>query len=438
EGNGWFSVAEVRFAKSAGGQPPQLQPSGFNQELATALSATLTKAPLPDDTAALKVLAQTWPKIAQRRPLEVATTFAGLRIPDSGNERSIELYERFSNLCQKLPAPVPVLAISDGTPEDEHIFIRGNHLNPGRIAPRRWMTVLRPDDQLISESSIGRLQLAEQVLAQSNPFPARVMVNRIWHHLFGEGIVGSTDNFGVLGKRPTHPELLDHLAWRFREEGWSIKRMLRSLLLSRTYRMSSQPSEAADLVDPGNELLHRFRVRRLEGEAVRDTILAVSGQLNRKMFGPSVPVYLTPFMEGRGRPASGPLNGEGRRSIYISVNRNFLSPLMLAFDVPAPVTTIGDRGVSNVPAQALILLNNEFVAEQSRLWAQRLRRDHTSAHEQLVQAWRQLLGREPMNEEVAMMEDFMAQQSAGDVSPEESLAHVCHVLLNSKEFLFLN
>src|SRR5262249_31419330 len=142
-------------------------------------------------------------------------------------------------------------------------------------------------------------------------------------------------------------------------------------VVSSAYRMSSS-SGAGDRIDPRNLLLHRMRVRRLEGEAIRDALLAVSGRLNRKRYGPSVAVHLNAFQDGGGRPASGPLDGDGRRSIYLAVRRNFLSPMLLAFDTPSPFSTVGRRTVSNVPAQSLILMNDPFVHQQARVWARRV------------------------------------------------------------------
>ena len=205
-----------------------------------------------------------------------------------------------------------------------------------------------------------------------DPLLPRVLVNRLWQHHFGEGIVRSTDDFGAMGQKPTHPELLDWLAARLVESGWSIKAMHRLMLCSSTFRMSSVPDAAAEQVDPANVLLHRMNVRRLEAEVIRDTLLAVTGSLEGVMYGPSVSVHLTSYMEGRGRPdRSGALDGDGRRSIYLSVRRNFLNPMLLAFDAPVPFSTMGRRNVSNVPAQALTLLNDPLVKSQSRLWAER-------------------------------------------------------------------
>ncbi len=168
------------------------------------------------------------------------------------------------------------------------------------------------------------------------------MVNRLWEHHFGEGIVRSPDSFGLLGQMPTHPELLDWLAQEFHRRDWSIKQMHRLMVLSSTYRMASRSDAKSEETDPENRLLHRLPIRRLEAEAVRDAMLAVSGRLDNRMYGPGPLPYLTPFMVGRGRPgASGPLDGDGRRSVYLNVRRNFLNPMFLAFDYPVLLTTIG-------------------------------------------------------------------------------------------------
>jgi hypothetical protein len=255
------------------------------------------------------------------------------------------------------------------------------------------------------------------------------------------------DNFGVLGQRPTHPQLLDHLAGQFVRDGWSVKRLIRQIVSSSTYQMASRPSSEGDAVDPANQLLHRMRIRRLEGEAIRDAILAVSGRLDRTSFGPSVPVHITSFMQGRGRPkASGPLDGRGRRSIYVEVRRNFLSPMMLAFDVPVPFNTMGRRNVSNVPAQALILMNDPFVVEQSRVWARRLLADKSAtAEERIEQMYETAFARPPKKEELHDALAFLEIQSRQrELDPsqaeqdEDVWTDLCHVLFNVKEFVFLD
>jgi hypothetical protein len=207
-------------------------------------------------------------------------------------------------------------AMLDGNGVNERVFIRGNYKTPGDIAPRRLLEALAGPEQVKTPLGSGRLELGRQMTdPDANPFFTRVAVNRVWHHLFGRGLVGSVDNFGVLGETPTHPELLDALAEQFAKNGYSVKKLIREIVLTDAYQRSSKPSADAAKSDPSNLLLQHARVRRLEGEAIRDAILSVSGRLDPKMFGPSVPVHLTDFQQGRGRPGSGPLDGAGRRSV---------------------------------------------------------------------------------------------------------------------------
>ena len=330
-------------------------------------------------------------------------------------------------------------AMWDGAAENEFLLVRGNSKNPADFVPRRSLEALGGDP--IRTPGSGRLALAEQLLAEDNPLVARVFVNRVWHHLMGRGIVPSVDNFGVLGEEPTNLPLLDHLAIRFRESGWDIKRLIHDILLSRTYRMSSEADPAALERDPTNRWLHHMPLRRLEGEAIRDSMLALSGRLDLKPFGPSVPVYLTEFMQGRGRPGQGPLDGNGRRSIYISVRRNFLSPMMLAFDTPQPTTAIGRRTVSNVPAQALILLNDPFVLQQAAGWAKRLAAFET-VDSRLDRLYLEGLAREPNGNERQLAKQFLKQQAVArnlgdDLLDEKVWTDLCHAMFNLKEFIYL-
>jgi hypothetical protein len=259
--------------------------------------------------------------------------------------------------------------------------------------------------------------------------------------------VASVDNFGVLGSAPSHPELLDFMAARFVKEGWSIKRALRELMLSRSYQMSSAAADAkAEEADPQNLLLHRANVRRLEGEQIRDQMLAISGRLDTTLFGPPIEVYITAFMDGRGKPPSGPLDGAGRRSIYTAVRRNFLSPMMMAFDTPIPFSTIGRRSVSNVPAQALILMNDPFVVQQAQIWARRVLVEKDLTPEQRIQKMYQAaFCRGATEKEVKAGLAFLQQQgdalgvpSAERLSDSRVWTDYAHVLMNLKEFIFLN
>jgi hypothetical protein len=330
------------------------------------------------------------------------------------------------------------LAMLDGSGVDEHVYIRGSYKTPGEAAPRRFLEALAGSEPLTAARGSGRLELARQMTdPKLNPLLARVRVNRVWHHLFGRGIVASVDNFGVLGEAPTHPELLDYLAAEFVKEGWSVKKLIRTLTLTSAYRMSSAQEARAEQADPQNLLLHRMNLRRLEGEAIRDALLAVSGRLDRRTFGPSVPVYLTAFQEGRGRPASGPLDGNGRRSIYLAVRRNFLPSLLLAFDTPIPFSTVGRRTVSNVPAQALILLNDPFIHQQSGLWAKRVLAEKGAPRERIEWMYRSAFGRPPSTSEVDACLEFLREQERVGAAGAAVWTDLAHVLFNAKEFIYL-
>jgi hypothetical protein len=326
-------------------------------------------------------------------------------------------------------------AMLDGSAMDGHVFVRGSPKVRGEAVPRRFLEALAGPGPLPTARGSGRLELARQVTDPArNPFVARVLVNRVWHHLFGRGLVASVDNFGVLGEAPSHPELLDYLADRFVRDGWSVKRLIRTLVLSQTYRMSSDADGQGDVADPQDLLLHRMRVRRLEGEAIRDAMLAVSGRLDGKLFGPPVPVYLTDFQQGRGRPASGPPDGDGRRSVYLAVRRNFLSSFLLAFDTPIPFSTVGRRSVSNVPAQALILMNDPFVHLQAVVWARRVLAGGGSPREQVQRMYLAAFGRPATRGECRHCLEFLEGQ--GDDAA--AWADLAHVLFNTKEFIFLH
>jgi hypothetical protein len=353
-----------------------------------------------------------------------------------------DVRQRFEIMESRIYPPQKVLAIADGTGENERLLIRGNHQKPGPDVPRRYLEVFAGPKQRLPNSGSGRLDLARHVVDPSNPLTARVIVNRLWLHHFGRGIVPTPDNFGKLGQPPSHPELLDFLASELMQNGWSLKRMHRMMVLSSTYRMSSRPSDSeAERIDPEIVLLHRMRIRRLEGEVIRDAILAGSSRLDRKMTGPSVLPFLTSFMEGRGRPKnSGPLDGEGRRSLYINVRRNFLTPMFLSFDYPTPLTTMGRRSVSNVPAQALTMMNNPFVVQQAYVWAERVLSEPGKTPKQRIRRiYETAFCRLPTDSELAAALQFLSDQGQEYNGPDDprTWADYCHVLMNVKEFVFL-
>jgi hypothetical protein len=348
-----------------------------------------------------------------------------------------------------IPERARAIGMIDGTGVEETVFIRGNHKTPGELVPRRFLEALGGSEQTRFTQGSGRLELARCITNPANPFLARVMVNRVWLHLFGRGIVPTPDDFGVQGQPPTHPELLDWLAnWYRNEGGWSTKKLIGLLVTSQTYRMSSSAADAvAEEKDPQNLLFHRMPIRRLESEPIRDAILAISGQLDPEMFGQPVPVYLTDFMEGRGRPPhGGPIDGAGRRSIYQALHRNFLPPMMRAFDFPVPFTTIVRRTVANVPAQSLIMMNDPFVIGQAQAWAKSvLARPDLSPEQRIELMYETIFSRPPAPAELAQDLSFLDRQgeayglAPNQRSSDQALwADLCQVLINVKEFIFIN
>ncbi len=329
-----------------------------------------------------------------------------------------------------LPAHQSMVLV-EGTPQTEKVFIRGNPKKLGEDAPHRLFEVLR---EPAFEKGSGRLELANRMTDAGNPLLRRVAVNRVWKHLFGEGIVRSVDDFGVQGERPSHPELLDWLATDFSSNGWSMKKLIRQMVLTQAYRQRSR-SDGEVAADPQNRLLHHYPIKRIEAESIRDTMLLLAGRLDTTMEGPGVPQHLTESMVGRGRPKeSGPLDGAGRRTIYLQIRRNFPNPMMAAFDTPIPFTTIGKRGVSNVPSQALILLNNPLVHQLARDWAKRVLADPDTDH-RIDRMYRMAYARLPQPDESQLAREFIAE--AIDDGETVAWSQLAHAMLNAKEFIFV-
>jgi len=340
-------------------------------------------------------------------------------------------------------------AILDGNGIDQYVLLKGSAARRGELSPRRFLEAIDgPNQPAWPKHSSGRRELADRVLDPANPLTSRVIVNRIWHHLFGRGLVATTDNFGKLGEAAADPlaqMLLDSLAVRFREEGSSIKRLVKEIVTSSTWRMAGRRDPRALEKDPLNLLLHHYPLRRLEGEAIRDKILAVSGRLDRSVGGPSVEVFVTEFHDGRGKPASGPLDGAGRRSIYTRIRRNFLPSFLLAFDMPVPFQAMGRRNVTNVPAQSLALMNDPFVKEQAMLWAKKSLRDGSLPPEARIDTmYREAFARGPTAEERAAAQAFLATQAAdygvsfaSQPQHEATWADLAHALITTKEFIFV-
>ncbi len=348
---------------------------------------------------------------------------------------------RWRTAVAALPANATAPGTADGTGEDERVFERGSHKQPGEVAKRRFLRAIAGDAPMEIAHGSGRLELAERMFAADNPLPARVLANRIWRHMFGRGLAATVDNLGHLGEAPTHPQLLDHLALSLVRGGWSQKALLRRIALSSTYAMDSVADESARERDPDNALLSRQNLRRLEGESVRDALLAVSERLDERRYGPPVPVRLHAHEKARGKPAEqGPVDGEGRRSIYLAVPRNFLPDLLVAFDLPRPVSAVGMRTSANVPAQSLALQNDPFVHAMATLAAEHLLQDGNASDAVRVRRWFvRMFAREPEGEETELCAQFLAAaRTEGGADVEASAwTQLTHALWNKKEFVYL-
>lgn len=313
--------------------------------------------------------------------------------------------------------PIPkVMGVHDEAETgDYHLCVRGNVHNLGPVVPRGFLQVLASGTPSIPPGQSGRLELAQWLTDPANPLPARVMVNRIWQHLFGQGLVRTADNFGTTGERPSHPELLDYLATRLIDDGWSIKHAIRSIMLSSAYQASSQPTDAARRIDPENRLLSHQNRRRLEGESLRDAILALSGRLDRSVGGPTI------------RPGTrSELDYEFRelcRSVYLPVFRNTLVDMLEVFDMADPNIVQGQRVATTRSTQALFLMNSPFVIQEAEAAARTmLQRPGLSLQERIDRAYEESLGRLPHSAERELSRQYLAVVENQPAQEQQRLA----------------
>lgn len=250
-------------------------------------------------------------------------------------------------------APVRAMNIEDSPrPKNSPVFIRGEAENKGEIVPRRSLEVLAGPNRPAFTNGSGRLELAHSIVDKQNPLTPRVMINRVWQHHFGEGFVPTPDDLGTMSEPPSHPELLDYLAARFRDEGWSLKQMHRLIMLSAVYQQTTDDNPRYAQVDPNNRLLWRANIRRLEFEVLRDSLLAIGGSLDTTMYGRPIDLERNP--ESR------------RRTIYGLVNRSDVLDVLVNFDFASPDMPSGKRYETTVPQQALFLMNSPVVVEQAK------------------------------------------------------------------------
>ena len=303
-----------------------------------------------------------------------------------------ELVQRYRELESKIPQPVRVPGVTEADAFDQPLFIRGDHHKPAKPVRRRFLEAI--DSTPYQTQQSGRLELANDLFRDDNPLTSRVIVNRIWQYLFGEGLVTTPDNFGQLGSKPSHPELLDYLATRMVEYNWSIKDMIRFIVSSKTWQQSSRMSEKAQAIDPENRWLTHANLRRLDAESIRDAAVMIVGQMEDKMYGPGFPAD----------------SNSGRRSVYVLSNRNSLDKFLEVFDSPIPFATTGRRSSTNVPAQSLTLMNSPFVIELANRWAQRVRSSNEgiSEAEQVSMMFESAMGRPPQSTELDALVDYVA------------------------------
>jgi hypothetical protein len=309
------------------------------------------------------------------------------------------------------PLPPMAMAVKDAErPHDEAVRVRGEPDNAGPVVPRGFVGVLGPaEPPRIAAGQSGRLELARWIASSDNPLTARVLVNRVWMHLFGQGIVPTVDNFGVNGEEPMHPELLDHLAIRFVEGGWSVKTLIRKIVRSRAYQLSVARDSAADELDADNWLLWRRNRRRLEAEAIRDAMLAFSGRLDR---APRERSLVAEVGVGAMRYLADRVHFDSaRRTIYLPQPRDRTPDLLAVFDGPDKKAVVGQREVTTVPPQALFLLNSPFALEQARLAAERLlAEEHQDEDSRIDRAFRLALGRPATPADLETARRFLRNQ----------------------------
>ncbi|HLW64829.1 MAG TPA: DUF1553 domain-containing protein, partial [Gemmataceae bacterium] len=337
------------------------------------------------------------------------------------------------------PAPPSAHGLAEATAADMKIYLRGDPRQQGDVAPRRFLHILAGDDPPRFTHGSGRLELAEAIAGKSNPLTARVFVNRIWQQHFGRGIVATPSNFGHLGARPTHPELLDYLAAKFMDSGWSLKKLHREIMLSNTYQQASNSecgirnAESKDpetakskTADPDNELLGHMNRRRLDVEAWRDSLLAVSGQLDRSFGGPTIDLGS---------------DQNKRRTVYAKVSRHELNNLLRLFDFPDANITSERRTETTVPQQQLFVMNSPFFIARAKALAARLTAESPDEAARIRRACVLAYGRPVTDDELSLGQRFLASKDLSDEAQKNQLSRwerYVQALLAANEFLYVD
>jgi hypothetical protein len=357
-------------------------------------------------------------------------------IPEQVRARVESLRQELEMWKAAAPAePVMACAVEDGERVEQRVFLRGDYNNLGPEAPKAFPLILAGHEQPEIKQGSGRVELAAWLTRPDHPLVPRVMANRIWQWHFGEGLVRTPDNFGKMGDRPSHPELLDYLAARFVEDGWSIKAMHRLILLSNAYQMSSEISEAAQAADPENRLWSRFPRRRLAVEEIRDGLLAIDGSLDTTMGGTLQSGFGTDSENSNDRLSIRPETNK-RRMVYLPLRRANLPTLLNLFDFGDATTASGKRTLTTVAPQALFMMNSEFVLERARVTAASVA-DEAGAITRLRRLYLKILGREPSAEEsdadLTYVANFEKKRNR-----EDAWSSLSRILMASNEFIYLD
>jgi len=442
----WFGV--TRIYQHAPGQPPADELMRFTSLFAAAAPAS--KEEFAKRLAALVMAAvERWRQEACNsedvRLINEALSARWLPNEPLSNPALAQWVSRYRETEKRLQ-PERVIGTAEDWHEgrDERIAVRGSYTDLGEPVPRGNISFLGGPAPRAVPESCGRLEFAHNLASDQNPLTARVFVNRVWHHLYGAGLVRTVDDFGHLGEKPSHPELLDWLALRFMEDGWSAKKLVKLLVTSATWRQSSIASEAALAADPENRLWHHLPLRRLEAEAIRDAMLFVSGRLDDSLYGPPLDPYRSAEDDAK-RLFSGPLDGNGRRSLYIKMTLMEPPKFLALFNQPIPKLTAGRRDATNVPDQALALLNDPFVIAMAKHWGERVLKDKSkTAEDRVQQMFAAAFARPPQPDETTRLVK-LAQRSAELRGAEAGALLTCqsvwqdvaHAIFNLKEFIYV-
>jgi hypothetical protein len=321
--------------------------------------------------------------------------------------------------------PLPIThGLAETAPANMKVFLRGNPAKLGDEAPRRFLKVLAGDDPAKFTQGSGRLELANAIASKDNPLTARVMVNRVWQYHFGRPLVGTPSNFGALGDRPTHPELLDYLAVAFMENGWSFKKLHRAIMLSSVYQLSAERDEKNFNQDGDNRWLWRQNRRRLDVESWRDAMLAAAGKLDRTLGGPTTNLAAV---------------DNNRRTVYAKISRHDLNHVLRLFDFPDANITSERRVETTVPQQQLFVLNSPFVIETAKAFAARVQKEAASDTERIQRAFQLAYGRPASAEESRLFETFLQGQDAEPMANRLSRwERVAQILIGSNEFMYVD